>query len=834
MSVLYQPLHHGWTFRRADRKTTYPARVPGCVHTDLRAARLIPDPFHGRNELDLQWIGETDWVYATRFDVGEATLREERIDLVAEGLDTLTTIRLNGTEVGRTDNMFLAHRFSVKKLLKPRNNELEIRFGNPMDYIREHNEAPLVPCSNDRVGGRFHIRKQQCSFGWDWGPRFATCGIYRPIRLEAWSINRLTEVASSQHHGAETVRLDLTVLCEKNLGSAEYHATLSFGKKVAAETISHEKAFSLEVENPRLWWSNGLGEQPLYDLEVKLVQDGVVLDTSRQRIALCEVRLDRRPDEWGESFHFTVNGTPVFAKGANWIPTHSFVNEGARYYNDLLSSAVEANMNMIRVWGGGIYEFEEFYDLCLEKGLLVWQDFMFACTPYPARRKDFLATVKTEAEYQVKRLRGYANLALWCGNNELEMMCLKQFREDPDLLREYRLLFYDVLAGAVGTHAPDIAYWPSSPHNPEADGEGKIEAPWNDRMGDVHYWDVWHSREPVENYENQYHRFFSEFGMQAYPHPETAATFTKETNLFGPDMDNHQKNGGGNQTIFDYVSRLYRFPKDYPSTVYLSQINQAHCIRTGIEHMRRNMPRTMGALYWQLNDCWPVASWSSIDFGGRWKALHHAARRFFAPALVSVRRLGSETLHESSNTTFSTIDGAEIYTVFDGPVHTSGKLDWELYQISGRRVILSGQMKVTLHPNQSRLQKTLDLRKEIHRQGREDLVLRTELKLADDPVSTNTTFFTAPKRIEFRRAKIDVSIRRIDDCEFDLSLSSREFCHQVYVNLASGRRHRISDNYFDLYPGHGHRLRLSLTRKTDQQSVEKALRVVSYVDSYHA
>jgi beta-mannosidase len=728
--------------------------------------------------------------------------------------------------------MIRAHRFPVRDVLKLTGNTLEIHFANPMDYIRAHNPGPLVPCSNDRVGGRFHIRKQQCSFGWDWGPRFATCGIFRPIRLEAWSVNRFTDVAVSQHHEAKNVTIHLSTNCAADARSSKYRATLSLTGEEVAESSSSTKNFSFDVKNPQLWWSSGLGGQPLYDLKVELIQDGVVHDVHTQRLALCEVKLDRHADEWGESFQFTVNGTPIFAKGANWIPTHSFVNDGARHYNDLLSSAVAANMNMIRVWGGGIYEFDEFYERCLEKGLLIWQDFMFACATYPARRKEFLDTVKAEAEYQVKRLRNHANLALWCGNNEVEMMCIREFQEDPALQEEYKTLFYTTLRKVVEQHSPHIAYWPSSPHNPEGDERGEVIGPWSDRMGDVHYWGVWHSRKPVEDYEKQDHRFFSEFGMQAYPHPETAATFTRETNLFGPDMDNHQKNGGGNQTIFDYVSRLYRFPKDYASAVYLSQLNQAHCIRIGVEHMRRNMPRTMGALYWQLNDCWPVASWSSIDFGGRWKALHYAAKHFFAPAMVSVKRIGTETLQTSSNSVVSTINSVEISTVFDGPARARGELYWELYQLSSRLIVLSGQRRVTLRPNESKLWKTLDLEKMISRHGREDLVLRTGLTAEGFPSSANTTFFTAPKRIAFQPADIRFTLRRVDERTFDVTLTSRVFCHQVYLNLADGLLHRLSDNFFDLYPDQKHRVRLTLSRKTDSQRLRDKLTILSYIDSY--
>lgn len=819
------PLDSDWTFRKAGEGDWLPAVVPGCVHTDLLANQLIPDPFWGRNEAELQWIEEQDWEYQCTFELSESALAESKLELVAEGLDTVATLYLNGRELGRSENMFVGRRWNIRGSAQAGANTLRIHFHNPMDYIRGREKKALAPCCNDPVGGRYQIRKEQCSFGWDWGPRFATSGVWRPMRIEAYSCPKLDDVHIWQEHARRQVQVHVVV--EAPAG-AKVRAALYYEGELVAEADGHAgTTISMSVRNPQLWWTNGMGGQPLYEVRVELLDGDEVVGTRRQRMGLCDVRLDRQEDKWGESFQFTVNGRAVFAKGANWIPAHSFVNKGVALYEDLLDSAVEAHMNMIRVWGGGIYELEEFYELCLEKGLLVWQDFMFACALYPGDAK-FLGLVEAEAEYQVRRLRNFSNLALWCGNNEIEQMAYIQLRLNLRKRRAYTKVFREILPEAVQRLHPQVAYWPSSAHNPK----NWLKDSQNQDSGDAHYWGVWHSREPVEAYEKQLHRFFSEFGMQAYPCPETAATFTESTNVFGEDMDNHQKNGGGNQIIFHYISTLYRFPKDYRSTVYLSQLNQAYCLRFGIEHMRRNMPRTMGALYWQINDCWPVASWSSIDFGGRWKALHYTAKRFFAPALVSVKLLGEETTIWSNNVIRSTVNGAQIWTVCDGPDRAEAVLDWALWSLKRNERVVSGTENVLLVPGKSRQALTVDFGKAIDECGRGDLVLQTRLVSERYPTSRNTTILTAPKRVEFRPAEIRRSVKTAGKGKYRLRLQSDRFAYQVQINLADGTLFRADDNFVDLYPDEVREIVVRVAEGYTQARMEENLALFSYTDSY--
>lgn len=727
-----------WNFRDAtDNSPWRDAIVPGCVHRDLLRHELIPDPFYGTNELDLQWIDQHVWEYRTHFQVSNKLMEEDVIELICEGLDTLATVVLNGRKVATTDNMFVTHRLNVSRFLKEGRNELLIKFASTGKALARTRPEHKPVEFNDAVGRCSVFRKEQCQFGWDWGPRLVTSGIWRDIRLEAWSANRLESVQVTQEHHrkskskpATSVILKLAPELTRARKSVSYRATLSFDGEIVAEKEGDADDLEITVVNPELWWPNGHGEQPLYTLTVVGCDAKArELGTWSQRIGLRTIELDRSADKWGESFQFVINGRPIFAKGANWIPAHSFVAGLTRadYERDLVS-AVRANMNMMRVWGGGIYESEAFYDLCDELGLLVWQDFMFACTLYPGDR-GFLASVRREAEDNITRLRHRASLALWCGNNEIETLNWDDLESKAKLHRHYDTLFHRLLPEVVAAFDGVTDYWPSSPSRGPNRSNDYSDKALGEKTGDTHFWDVWHSRQPVKDYEKWKFRFVSEFGMQSYSSPETQRTFCPEedANIFGPVMENHQKNIGGNQVVLDYVSRRYRFPKDQDSLIYLSQLNQAYCMQTGVEHYRRLMPRCMGALYWQLNDCWPVASWSSIEHTGRWKALHHLARRFFSPALVSAHVPGDESA-VIGNYRRSDVRKVYLHTVYDAPQSADGVLIWDLFHVDGR-ALLGGQKKVALKYGQSVRQKTLDLAEPLAEHGRDNLYVRVALDL---------------------------------------------------------------------------------------------------------
>jgi beta-mannosidase len=807
-----------WAFLEPKSRHWLKARVPGCIHTDLLRHKLIPDPFWGANEKQLQWIEERDWDYRCRFAVEPHFRDYEHIELVAEGLDTITSIRLNDHEIGSTENMFLERRFDIKQAIQTGRNILQIRFGSPLAYIRSRRRPSDFAEWNDPVGGCSHIRKEQCSFGWDWGPRFATCGIYKPIRLEAWQENRFETVRIRQEHEAGRVVASIETQLARE--GDEVRGVIRRNDQVVAEVLN----LTFEIPNPELWWPNGHGDQPLYDVNLDLLREGKTLDQWSGRIGLRKIELDRHPDDFGESFQFVVNGRPIFAKGANWIPAHCFVAEVQRaQYDNLLTSAARAHMNMIRVWGGGIYELEDFYDLCDEKGLLVWQDFMFACAIYPGG-PEFLASVKAEAEFQVKRLANRACLALWCGNNEIEQMP-GAILKTKQRKKSYEDIFYKILPEAVARYDAETAYWPSSPHNPEGYEKGHN----NERAGDSHFWDVWHARHPVKSYEKRRFRFCSEFGMQSFCSPETAALFCRaeDWNPDGSAMESHQKNRAGNSIMRDYVSRRYRVATDYPSLAYLSQINQAYCMKVAVEHFRRSMPRTMGALYWQLNDCWPGFSWSSLEFGGRWKALHFAARRFFAPVLVSAYVPGDEWMG-LGNIWRSSIREIHLYTVCDAPGKTNGSLRWTLFHIDGR-LLEAGEKSVFLGYGQSHRQKTLDFSKEMKTYGARNICLRIRLETEDGAISEDTVFLTAPRFIEFPRVPIAITVERLAKREFRLVLDSSVLQHAVEIDLPD-IAHTLEDNFFDLYPGEPRRVQLCTEKAAILAEIKRTLTVRSLAD----
>lgn len=818
-----------WKFRDAAGGRWLPSVVPGCVHRDLRRAGEIPDPFFGTNELGLQWIEERDWEYRGEFVVNDALLGHESVDLVADGLDTVARVSLNGRLVARTENMFVGHRWPVRALLRPGRNEITIRFDSAMGYIRGHRRGFQGVEFNDPVGRSQVIRKQACQFGWDWAPRLVTAGIWRDLRFEAWTGNRLDGLRVRQEHRpGGGCRLHLT----PELVRRDPRVTVRYRLSLNDIAVARGTGTMIEVEHPQLWWPNGQGAQPLYQLSVEVVDaEDRLVGTWSRRLGLRTVELERRPDAAGETFRFVVNGRPVFAKGANWIPAHSFVAGLTRddYARDLRAAA-EAHMNMLRVWGGGIYESEDFYDLCDELGLLVWQDFMFACSIYPGDR-EFRRSVQAEAEQQVRRLRHRACLALWCGNNEIAQLNRLLFRR-PRLRRDYESIFHGILPAAVAELDGVTAYWPSSQwrSNLEDSDAAPATYPAGEKRGDTHYWDVWHARQPVKDYERWRFRFVSEFGMQSYCSPETQATFCPpgDGNILGAVMENHQKNRAGNQIILDYVSRRYRFPRTQDDLVYLSQLNQAHCIQTGVNHYRRLMPHCMGALYWQLNDCWPAATWSSIEFTGRWRALHHLARRFYAPIVASAEVLGDETTI-IGNYRRSDVRGVRLHLVSDRPEPVRGTLHWTLFHLDGR-VLLDGSRRVLARPRESRAWKTLPLERLLARHGRDRVVLRFAWRGEDGSVSEDSVFVAPPRFLELRPGRVRVRVAMAGPRAARLTFTSAVFQHRFCFDL-HGVEHRAADNYFELFPGEPRSIEIRLARAQTAARLRRALTWRSLADA---
>ncbi|QKK23471.1 beta-mannosidase [Rhizobium hidalgonense] len=629
-------LSGSWQLTSVDGEIKSVITLPGDVHTALHRAGLIPDPYFGRNEEKVQWVAEREWAVERSFALQEV---EGDWYLDIDYLDTVATVHVNGFLALEADNSFRRYRPDVSSMLKPGDNVIRIVFAsNPAVGAERQKKQPFyIPYStgNSPIPDGNMLRKPQCHFGWDWNIAIAPFGLYGTITLKQLETARIEHVVTRQTHNSDgSVDLLVTAsLFAKHAGIAQVYFDLD-GERVRldvgvkGETEVHHL---FHIDNPRLWWPSGSGEQALYTLSVELPTDEV-----SKQIGLRTVELITTPDASGSRFAFKVNGREIFCRGANWIPADALYSlSSPEKTEDLLQSAKAANMNMIRVWGGGFYEQDHFYDLCDRLGLMVWQDFMFACNLYPST-EDFLGNVAIEVDYQVKRLSSHPSIALWCGDNELvgALTWFEESRKD----RDRYLVSYDrlnrTIEQAVKKALPGALWWPSSP----ASGYLDFGDAWHaDGSGDMHYWSVWHENKSFDNYRSVRPRFCSEFGFQSYTSLPVIKTYAeeKDMNIASPVMELHQKNAGGNERIAGTMFRYFRFPKDFPNFVYLSQIQQGLAIKTAVEYWRSLKPHCMGTIYWQLNDTWPVASWSSLDYGGRWKAMHYLVKRFFQPVAVA-------------------------------------------------------------------------------------------------------------------------------------------------------------------------------------------------------
>jgi beta-mannosidase len=630
----YRPLHESWTVRplgEAPVRGPVPATVPGCVHTDLLAAGLIPDPYLDDNETRLGWIGRTDWAYETVFE--HAAAGAERVDLVCAGLDTVAEIELNGVPVGSARNMHRRYRFDVSGALRPGGNRLAVRFAAPYGYAERWRDELGERPSPYAEPYQF-IRKMACNFGWDWGPTLVTSGIWRPIGLHAWSGARLARVRPfADASGRLRVHADV----ERASAAGELRVVAEVAGTTASAVVSAGETaavIELRVPDARRWWPLGYGDQPLYDLAVTLRDDrDAPLDDWRGRVGFRDVTVDTA----GGAFTIVVNGEPVFARGVNWIPDDCFPHRvGRARYAERLGQAIDAGVNLVRVWGGGLYESNDFYDLCDERGLLVWQDFAFACAAYP-EEGPFTAEVEAEARDNVARLLPHPSLALWCGNNEnLEGFSDWGWRERLAGRSWGAAFYYDVLPRVVAEVDPSRPYWPGSPYS------GAPDLPPNDpARGTIHIWDVWNQRE-YGHYRDYRARFVAEFGFQAPPAYATLRRALSDDPLApdSPGMTHHQKAQDGNGKLAAGLKPYLPVPDDFDDWHYLCQVNQARAMSLGVEHFRAQWPHCAGAVVWQLNDCWPVTSWSMIDGDARRKPLWYALRRAFAPRLLTVQPRG--------------------------------------------------------------------------------------------------------------------------------------------------------------------------------------------------
>ena len=828
-------LHSNWRFRAispdaaAQFKQWHTASVPGVVQTDLLANKLIPDPFYQTNEAGLQWIGLTDWEYESHFDVDAASAARQHQELVFEGLDTFAEVYLNDAKVLAADNMFRTWRVDVKKQLRAGDNVLRIVFRSPvMKLLPELEKLPyhLLSVNTAQSAAEKGIptdpytRKAPYHYGWDWGPRFVTEGIHRPAKLVSWDGVHIRALHIDQQRVTkEEAKLAIEVEVESaTRQQAEVQVNYEGGKTSIKQELdpgANVVSITVRIANPKLWYPLGYGEQSRYKFNVS-VKAGKSDDAMTKQTGLRSIELRRQPDQWGKSFEFVINGVPVFAKGVNVIPFDSFLPRVTPdIHRKILTAAAAAHMNMLRQWGGGAYETDDFYDICDELGIMVWQEFMFGGAMVPGDTA-FQENVRAEAIDNVKRLRDHPSVVLWCGNNEMETgwrnwgdrMYFKNSIKPDDRERvwqDYVVLFRDVLKSVVAQYSPQTPYWPSSP-------SANFEAPPdNPRDGDMHYWMVWHALEPIEKYTEQTPRFMSEFGFQSFPELATIRTFAKpdEFDIGSPTMRAHQKNTGGNERILTYMLREYREPKDFASFVYLSQVQQAEAIKTGAEHFRRLRPRTMGALYWQLNDCWPVASWSSIDYTGRWKALQYYAVRFNDDVLVS-------------------------------PFHHDGKV--EVFAVNDKLSPVRASLRTRLLDFQGKVLSTSTSDVDLPAQSSTRLATKTDAELlaSADPAQTFAVYelladgkFVSRNEVFFREMReANLPVPKVEarwSAANEVTLSSPVLARHVALTFGDLDVH-ASDNYFDLLPGETVTVKLDTKAGADQ--LQKAMKITTLTDAF--
>ncbi len=843
-------LKTGWEFRQSTDTTGtaiegkwLPAKVPGDVHLDLLRNQQIPAPFYRDNETKLQWIENADWEYRTTIAIGPELLSQRNIDLVFDGLDTCARVTLNGKIVLTSDNMFRSYRINAKSYLKPGANHLLVTFPSPIRCAaRIAAQDKWQPDTHTKP--QWYIRKAAYEYGWDWSPRFVTSGIWKPVRLETWDTARISDfnirqldvTSHSAHILAQvevTAAIDAsaTIKINYDIDGKEVNATLSTELHPGTNHVD----IPITLDHPKLWYPAGYGSQPMYSFHANVAIGGVIQDAGMVRTGVRSVILRRDPDTWGRSFEFVVNGIPIFAKGANVVPFDSFPNrvtpEQIRY---ILQSAKDANMNMIRIWGGGYYETQEFYQICDELGIMVWQDFMFG-NPWQPGTYSFKQNVAREVEDQLKRLRNHPSIVLWCGNNEQENNFLQDSISTTPIARlqmweDYLTVFSGIIPTLVARYAPEAAYWPSSPsanyeetkarnYRVLEDGD---DVGGNEESGDTHDYTIWASKKetprvPFDSEENRHYRFVSEYGFQSLPEMRTIGSFTlpeDRTSTSTPVMTSHQKDPNGYDIIHDYLLQYYGQPKDFFSLVYASQVLQAEFIKLDAEHLRRDRPRTMGSLFWQLNDCWPVVSPSSIDYYGRWKALQYYARRFYNPLLVSSRikdgRLNVSVV--SDKTKPETADLRVRIMKFDGTV---------LNERTEKITIpaLSSQIYVGVPIDSFAKTAGFDLTK---------VFAAMDLTVDGEQVSSNMAYFVPTKQVQLPAAHIEGKFTGADGV-YRLHLSSGVLARSVYVSFGSDDVN-LSDNYFDLLPRQS--IDIHVNSKLSMDELQKNMKIMSLVDAF--
>lgn len=782
-----------WQFKNSKENKWLTASVPGTVHLDLMNNKLIPDPYKDENEKKVQWVENEDWDYQTVFKISAKELENQNADLIFHGLDTFSEIYLNGKLLKKTDNMFRTWKIPVKNDLKIGNNILQIKFKSSVNIGKEL--AKKVPFTVPESPRSF-VRKAQYQFGWDWGPRLVTTGIWKDVKLNFWNQAKIENIKIEQK-ALTKQRADLNIYAEIY---AEKEGKYVFATDKENHDIALRKGLNkisvpFKIEDPHLWQPNGWGKAIIYALQFSLKKNSQTIDSKEERIGLRTVELIQEKDEKGKSFYFKVNGNPMYAKGTNWIPSDSFTPRITKEkYQKLIKDCKDANMNMIRVWGGGIYEDDEFYKACDENGILVWQDFMFAGSFYPSD-EDFLNNVKEEVKDQVDRLQNHPSIALWCGNNEIDEAIVnwgyqKQFKYSKEdslqVWKDYKKVFHEVIPNALKENliSEKNIYWSTSPSIGWGHKESLTE-------GDSHYWGVWWGELPFEIYSEKVPRFASEYGFQGMPSLEAVKSMFSETpdlSLENPIVKAHEKNARGFHIINEYMKRDYVVPKDFVKYNYVSQLLQARGMQIAIEAHRRAKPYNMGTLYWQLNDCWPVISWSSIEYLGNWKALHYQVKRSFENQVILTKEKEGVLNFYAINDELKKFEDVSLIVYakkFNGDIIVRRTTDCKR-RVLDRILKLASPKTSFFIPESERDNSFLNL-------------ILVDKK--GNKITESNHFFGKPK--DLKLTKPNIKIKKISATEIEISTDV--LAKDVYL---IGNTH-FSDNFFDLLPKTSKRITLS-------------------------
>lgn len=783
-------LNENWKMKRTDESVYISAKVPGSVYCDLLAAGKMEDPYWKDNEDAALSLMDYDYEYVSHFTCDEEMLDKSEVVLVFEGLDTLADVYLNGTHIAYVDNMHRTWNYAVKDLLEAE-NEIKIIFHSPTKFIEEAYAKAPTRGTEDAMNGFVHIRKPHYMFGWDWGAHLPDAGIWKPVYLLGIDKANIESVNIMQYHENGTVRLELDPEIAVYEGdgddiTAEYIITDPNGSIVDAGNCYDD----VVITEPMLWWPNGLGEQNLYEVKVTISDaEGNELDTWCRRIGLRTITMDTSKDKWGEKFATCVNGVNVFAMGADYIPEdHLLGRVDKETTKTLLEKALFANFNSIRVWGGGHYPQDWFYDLCDEMGLIVWQDFMFACAVYDLT-PEFEENITNELIDNIKRLRHHASLGLMCGNNEMESFVNDgTWVSKKSEVRDYIIMYERIMPELMKDYAPQVCYRPSSPSS-----GGSFDVPQDENRGDVHYWDVWHGNKPFSEFRKFHFRYLSEFGFQSFPFKKTVEKITddeRDMNIFSYVMEKHQRNGSANGKIMNYMQQTYKYPTSFENVIYASQLLQADAIRYGVEHFRRNRSedRCMGAVYWQFNDCWPVASWSSVDYCQRLKALHYYARRFFAPVMISCEEegmLGSG--QELVRLPFGFKKSIRLNVTNETLKDEKVTVKWQLRDASAK-VLSDNSVDITVPKLSAVWLDKVELPDvDIYNQ-----YVSYAAYIDGEKVSEGTVIFSYPKYFRYENPELSV---KVDGNR--LTVSATKYAKSVEI-LNDNEDLILSDNYFDL------------------------------------